>query len=142
MLCDLTFIKFLIIYTIMISNRALSFKLQSQVLAAVRNFSLNAGSKPILLGGIDKENAIKSLNGWKLMKDRDAIQKSFIFNDFVEAFGFMSKVAVVSEEMSHHPEWFNVYNKVDVTLSTHDCSGLSQLDIDLARKMDALTPKS
>lgn len=142
MLCDLTFIKFLIIYTIMISNRALSFKLQSQVLAAVRNFSLNASSKPILLGGIDKENAIKSLNGWKLMKDRDAIQKSFIFNDFVEAFGFMSKVAVVSEEMSHHPEWFNVYNKVDVTLSTHDCSGLSQLDIDLARKMDAMIPKS
>jgi 4a-hydroxytetrahydrobiopterin dehydratase len=144
MLCDQSFIKFLIIYigSIMISNRALSFKRQGQVSAIVRNLSLKANSKPILLGGNDKENAIKSLNGWKVMKDRDAIQKSFVFNDFVEAFGFMSKVAVVSEEMSHHPEWFNVYNKVDVTLSTHDCSGLSQLDIDLARKMDAMIPES
>jgi 4a-hydroxytetrahydrobiopterin dehydratase len=144
MLWDQSFIKFLIIYigSIMISNRALSFKLQGQVSAAVRNLSLNASRKPILLRGNNKENALKSLNGWSLMKDRDAIQKSFKFKDFVEAFDFMSKVAVVSEEMSHHPEWFNVYNRVDVTLSTHDCSGLSQLDIDLARKMDEISPKS
>jgi 4a-hydroxytetrahydrobiopterin dehydratase len=56
----------------------------------------------------------------------------------VEAFGFMSKAALVSEKMDHHPEWFNVYNKVDVTLSTHDCSGLSALDVKLAMKMDEL----
>lgn len=126
----------------MISNRAVSFMSQALKPGIVRSLSLKASGKPVLLRGIDKENALKSLNGWKLMSDRDAIQKSFIFNDFVEAFGFMSKVAVVSEEMSHHPEWFNVYNKVDVTLSTHDCSGLSQLDIDLATKLDEMAPLS
>lgn len=126
----------------MISNRALSLKLLCRASATARKFSLQASSMPTLLGGVEKENALKSLNGWKLMSDRDAIQKSYVFNDFVDAFDFMSQVAIVSEEMSHHPEWFNVYNVVDVTLSTHDCSGLSQLDIDLARKMDTIVLSS
>ena len=104
----------------------------------IRNTARTATLKPTLLSGSVKEDALKSLSGWTVVNGRDAIQKSFIFPDFVEAFGFMTKVAITSEKMDHHPEWYNVYNKVDVTLSTHDCSGLSQLDIDLARKMDQL----
>jgi 4a-hydroxytetrahydrobiopterin dehydratase len=104
----------------------------------IRNTALTAVRKPTLLSGSVREDALRSLTGWNVVAGRDAIQKSFLFPDFVEAFGFMTKVAITSEKMDHHPEWFNVYNKVDVTLSTHDCSGLSQLDIDLARKMDQL----
>ena len=67
---------------------------------------------------------------------RDAILKKFTFKDFNEAFGFMTRVAIKADKMDHHPEWFNVYNRVEVTLSTHDCSGLSQKDIKLAQFMD------
>ncbi|XP_064397501.1 putative pterin-4-alpha-carbinolamine dehydratase [Halichondria panicea] len=70
--------------------------------------------------------------GWKTVEGRDAIQKEFTFKDFSEAWGFMSRVALKAEQMNHHPEWFNVYNRVDVTLSTHDCQGLSLRDIKLA----------
>ena len=76
--------------------------------------------------------------GWKEVNGRDAISKTFQFPDFIQAFGFMSRAALISEKMNHHPEWFNVYNRVDVTLATHDCSGLSKLDIELAQKMDKL----
>jgi 4a-hydroxytetrahydrobiopterin dehydratase len=79
-----------------------------------------------------------SKSGWKEVHGRDAVIKSFQFKDFVEAFGFMSRVALVAEKMDHHPEWFNVYNRVDVTLSTHDCKGLSMLDVTLAKKIDEL----
>ena len=95
--------------------------------------------KPVLLEGTPRSEALGSLNGWQLVSGRDAIQKSFVFENFVDAFGFMTKVAIVSEKMNHHPEWFNVYNKVDVVLSTHDCCGLSQLDIKLASEMDRLS---
>ena len=71
------------------------------------------------------------------MQDRDAISKRFVFTDFNQAWGFMNRVALVAEKMDHHPEWFNVYNKVDVTLSTHDCGGLSDKDIKLALFMDS-----
>ena len=64
--------------------------------------------------------------------------QTFKFSNFIDAFGFMSKAALVAEKMDHHPEWFNVYNRVEVTLSTHDCGGLSSLDVELASKMDAL----
>ncbi|CAI4230126.1 unnamed protein product [Auanema sp. JU1783] len=70
--------------------------------------------------------------GWQMVTGRDAIQKVFLFKDFNEAFGFMSRIALKAEKMDHHPEWFNVYNKVDITLSTHDVSGLSVRDIKLA----------
>ena len=96
-------------------------------------------SKPVLLEGTSKSKALESLNGWQVVSGRDAIQKSFVFENFVDAFGFMTKVAIISEKMNHHPEWFNVYNKVDVVLSTHDCSGLSLLDIKLALEMDRLS---
>ncbi len=76
--------------------------------------------------------------GWAAVPDRDAIRKVWKFKNFSEAWGFMSRAALQAEKLNHHPEWRNVYNVVDVTLSTHDCGGLSSLDIDLARRMDAL----
>ena len=68
---------------------------------------------------------------------RDAIQRSFRFADFSQAFGFMTELALVAERADHHPEWFNVYNRVDITLTTHDAQGLTQRDIDFARSADA-----
>ena len=85
-----------------------------------------------------RKAALKSLGGWTEAPGRDAIQKTYLFKDFVAAFGFMSKVALIAERMDHHPEWTNVYRKVDVTLSTHDAGGLTEKDIALARAMDAL----
>ncbi len=76
--------------------------------------------------------------GWRAVPDRDAIRKIWKFRDFSEAWGFMSRAAMAAEKLNHHPEWSNVYNTVDVTLTTHDCDGLSQLDLDLAAKMDAI----
>lgn len=77
--------------------------------------------------------------GWALTEDgRDAIHKSFVFRDFVEAFGWMTQVALWAEKWDHHPEWSNVYKTVEVTLTTHDVDGLSALDAKLARKMDSL----
>ncbi|KAI6179993.1 4a-hydroxytetrahydrobiopterin dehydratase [Aphelenchoides besseyi] len=75
-------------------------------------------------------------NGWQTVKDRDAIQKVFQFEDFNRAFGFMARVALKAEKMDHHPEWFNVYNKVDITLTSHFVNGLSELDIQLAKFID------
>lgn len=78
--------------------------------------------------------------GWKLVEGgRDAIQKSFQFKDFNQAFGFMARVALKAEKMDHHPEWFNVYNKVDITLSSHDVQGLSERDIKLANFIESAT---
>jgi len=71
--------------------------------------------------------------GWKLTDGRDAIHKDFLFKDFNQAFGFMTRIALKAEKMDHHPEWFNVYNKVQITLSSHDVSGLSQRDLTLAK---------
>lgn len=85
-----------------------------------------------------RARALEELAGWQPLDDRDAIRKSYRFESFVEAFGFMSRVALVAERMDHHPEWCNVYNRVEVTLTTHDADGLSQRDIDLAQAMDAL----
>ncbi len=76
--------------------------------------------------------------GWSMVEGRDAIQKTFLFKNFIEAFGFMTQAAIIAEKMNHHPEWSNVYRTVEVTLTTHDANGLSDLDIALARKMDAL----
>ncbi|HWA43766.1 MAG TPA: 4a-hydroxytetrahydrobiopterin dehydratase [Hypericibacter adhaerens] len=85
------------------------------------------------LEGAARAAALKDLPGWKEVAGRDAIEKSFKFKDFNEAWGFMTRVALLAEQMDHHPEWFNVYNRVDVTLSTHDCNGLSERDVKLAR---------
>jgi len=90
------------------------------------------------LSGEARTAALAKLSGWREVKDRDAITKRFQFKDFNEAFGFMARAALVAEKLDHHPEWFNVYNKVDVTLSTHDAGGLTDLDIRLADAMDKL----
>ncbi len=76
--------------------------------------------------------------GWALVDERDAIVKSFVFRDFIEAFGWMTRAALIAEKMNHHPEWSNVYKTVEVTLTTHDAGGLSDLDVKLAGKLDAL----
>lgn len=81
---------------------------------------------------------ILELNGWKKCDDREAIEKSFNFKDFGAAFGFMTQVALYAEKIDHHPGWFNVYNRVDVTLSTHSAKGITELDIKMARKMNAI----
>ena len=73
---------------------------------------------------------------WSHDAERDAIRKTFQFKTFVEAFGWMTRMAIIAEKMNHHPEWFNVYNRVEVVLTTHDAGGLSALDIALAEKMD------
>lgn len=80
--------------------------------------------------------ALASLPQWQEVQGRDAITRSLRFADFNAAFGFMVRVALKAEQMNHHPEWFNVYNRVDITLSTHDAGGLSALDIELARFID------
>ena len=77
-------------------------------------------------------------NGWALSEDQKAIDKSFKFKNFIDAFGFMTRAAIWAEKWNHHPEWFNVYNRVDVRLTTHSADGLTMLDDKLARKMDAL----
>src|SRR6202789_3102522 len=80
--------------------------------------------------------ALKRLPDWKLAGDREAITRKFQFVDFDAAFSFMTRVALKAAAMDHHPEWFNVYNKLDVTLATHDAGGVTQKDIDLATAMD------
>ena len=80
--------------------------------------------------------------GWVTVSDRDAIQKAFQFKNFVEAFGFMTKSALWAEKWNHHPEWSNVYRTVDVVLTTHDAGGLTEKDVKLASKMDALAGKN
>ncbi len=82
--------------------------------------------------------ALASLTGWQHDSKRDAIRREFRFADFAAAFGFMSELALVSERSNHHPEWFNVYNRVDITLTTHDAGGLSQRDIDWAHAADKI----
>jgi 4a-hydroxytetrahydrobiopterin dehydratase len=77
-------------------------------------------------------------SGWGAAEGRDAIRKIWKFRSFVEAWGFMSRAALHAEKLNHHPEWRNVYNVVDVTLTTHDCGGLSALDVKLAQRLDAL----
>jgi 4a-hydroxytetrahydrobiopterin dehydratase len=86
----------------------------------------------------ERSQAMTALDGWAAVEGRDAIAKSFTFKDFNAAYGFMTRAALIAEKMNHHPEWFNVWNRVDVTLSTHDAGGLTALDIKLATAMDAL----
>lgn len=82
--------------------------------------------------------ALAELPGWTPVDGRDAIQKTFTFKDFNEAFGFMTRAALVAEKSDHHPEWLNVFKTVDVTLSTHDAGGLTEKDVVLARAMNAI----
>jgi 4a-hydroxytetrahydrobiopterin dehydratase len=82
--------------------------------------------------------ALRDLSNWSLVEGRDAIRRSFKFKTFNEAWGFMNRVALYAEKQDHHPEWFNVYNRVDILLTTHDCDGLSERDVKLAKIIDRL----
>jgi len=90
------------------------------------------------LSSSERDAVLKELRNWQMVKDRDAIQRSFRFKNFSEAWGFMSRVALLAESQDHHPEWFNVYNKVDIILATHDAGGLSARDVKLAKAIDAV----
>jgi 4a-hydroxytetrahydrobiopterin dehydratase len=94
------------------------------------------------LTGNARKSALAKLHGWSEVKNRDAITRQFTFSDFNEAFGFMARAALVAEKLDHHPEWFNVYNKVEVTLATHDAGGVTERDIKLAQAMDRLAKAS
>jgi 4a-hydroxytetrahydrobiopterin dehydratase len=85
---------------------------------------------------IDTTTALKELPGWAATEGRDAIQRTYRFKDFNAAFGFMSRAALMAEKLDHHPEWFNVYNRVEVTLATHDADGVTELDVRLATFMN------
>ena len=94
-------------------------------------------ARPALLQGDARRKAVAKLAGWQDSRARNAITKTFIFKDFNEAFGWMSRVALLAEKLDHHPEWSNVYKTVEVTLATHDAGGVTELDIKLAEAMDA-----
>jgi 4a-hydroxytetrahydrobiopterin dehydratase len=85
-----------------------------------------------------RKAALAKLKGWSDVAGRDAISRKFAFKDFNEAFGFMARAALIAEKLDHHPEWFNVYNRVEVTLSTHDAGGVTERDVKLASEMDRL----
>ncbi|HWC92628.1 MAG TPA: 4a-hydroxytetrahydrobiopterin dehydratase [Pseudolabrys sp.] len=85
-----------------------------------------------------RKAALARLSGWSEVSGRDAIAKKFTFKDFNQAFGFMTRAALVAEKMDHHPEWFNVYKTVEVTLATHDAGGVTELDVKLAEAMDTI----
>ena len=87
--------------------------------------------------GVERAKILLELDGWEEAKGRDAIVKTFQFKSFSQAWGWMSRVALVAEKMDHHPEWANIYGRVEVTLSTHSAGGVTEKDIAMARKMDA-----
>jgi len=84
------------------------------------------------------DRALAGLDGWSAVEGREAIHKTFRFKDFGEAFGFMTRIALAAEKLDHHPEWFNVYNRVEVTLATHDAGGVTELDVKMAKLMDSI----
>jgi 4a-hydroxytetrahydrobiopterin dehydratase len=90
------------------------------------------------LSDAERADALDGLSDWDYNDSRDAITRQFVFKDFVEAFGFMARVALLAEKADHHPEWSNVWNRVEILLTTHDASGLSHRDIEMAEAIDAL----
>jgi 4a-hydroxytetrahydrobiopterin dehydratase len=90
------------------------------------------------LSEAERQSALRELPDWERAEGRDAIRRRFEFRNFSEAWGFMSRVALLAETQDHHPEWSNVYNRVEILLSTHDCDGLSERDLKLARAIDKL----
>ena len=90
----------------------------------------------------EQRTALNELSGWSLVTGREAITRTFTFRDFNEAFGFMTRVALVAEKSDHHPEWRNVYKTVEVVLATHDAGGVTERDLDLARAIDAIAERA
>ena len=97
---------------------------------------------PEKLTGNARQAALAKLSGWSEVEGRDAISRKFTFKDFSEAFGFMARAALMAEKLNHHPEWFNVYNKVEVTLATHEAGGVTERDVQLAQEMNRLAAAS
>lgn len=90
------------------------------------------------LTGEERASWLAALPEWSLARDGAAIERKFAFGDFSQAFAFMTRVALLSEQRDHHPEWFNVYNRVEIVLTTHDAGGLSSRDVEMAQRIDAL----
>ncbi|VDM18868.1 unnamed protein product [Wuchereria bancrofti] len=109
--------------------------------AGSANIALHSQKVVMILNEQQRKQLLQPLidKGWKMVEGRDAIRKNLQFKNFVEAFGFMTQVAMCAEKMNHHPEWFNVYNKIEVTLSSHDVNGLSERDIELASYIEKLS---
>lgn len=103
--------------------------------SVINSYSYNAMSVPVLSSG-ELNTALSQLPGW--IVENGKLHRQFQFSSFVEAFGFMSSVALVAEAMGHHPEWFNVYNRVTIDLTTHDSGGITSKDVELARKANEL----
>ncbi|KAK7868038.1 hypothetical protein R5R35_007489 [Gryllus longicercus] len=118
--------------------RAVILKKKVPVSVCLSSRTLGVAARPLKMSGKlteeDREKTLKPLlgSGWSVVEGRDAIYKEYLFKNFNQAFGFMTRVALTAEKMDHHPEWFNVYNKVQITLSSHDVNGLSGRDIKLA----------
>jgi len=93
-------------------------------------------TRPSALNADARRDAVSALDGWEEALDRQALVKTFIFKNFNQAFGFMTRTALLAERMNHHPEWFNVYKTVDVTLTTHDADGVTELDLRMAKAMN------
>ena len=91
--------------------------------------------------GAARQTALHTLHGWSEVEERDAIRKSYHFSSFSEAWGFLTRIGLAAEKMDHHPEIFNVYNRVEIILSTHDAGGLSERDIRLAQTIDEIAPE-
>jgi 4a-hydroxytetrahydrobiopterin dehydratase len=99
-------------------------------------------TRPNRLTDAEVTAALAKLSGWSRVAGREAISKTFTFADFSAAFGFMTRAAIAAERLDHHPEWFNVWNRVDVTLATHDAKGLTALDTELAATMNAIAAQT
>lgn len=95
------------------------------------------GTKPAILGQAELDTAMSGLAGWQ-QTDASTITRSYKFKNFVEAFGFMAQVAILAEKANHHPDWSNSYNRVEITLATHDAGGITQKDVELAQAINAL----
>ncbi|MGY6646588.1 MAG: 4a-hydroxytetrahydrobiopterin dehydratase [Salinarimonas sp.] len=93
------------------------------------------------LSNAELDDLLETLEGWEKVEGREAIRKTFVFADFVDAFGWMSKVALTAEKMDHHPEWYNVYKTVEIVLTTHDADGVTGKDAELAKAMDRMAQR-
>jgi len=123
-------------YTRLVRLAAYKHQFNTSINTSIRKMA----SQPVQLTAPERAQHIEPLveNNWKIVEGRDAIEKEFTFTDFNEAFSFMTAVALKAEVKCHHPEWFNVYNRVKITWSTHDCSGLSMKDVQMARFCDSM----
>lgn len=119
-------------------------KLQPRGTAAFKvqtRSKMSAANVHIFADESEKIAALQTIEGWAKMAEKDSIKKTYKFNNFVQAFSFMTAVALEAEKLDHHPEWFNVYNRVDITLNSHFCNGISKLDIKLAKIVDSIYEK-